>query len=1407
MNQALERGSANAEIIELARRHCTKMRFTATVGGGMAEAVSRLPVGSRVVHCPYANGAESSNLEWIAGDFYEENCVGCAFRTPTGELPNLASVFEARKAETEAAAAAEQHAREQQHASWRARVEHRRALRASLDLLPAQVIDDLGLIDHDPTSEVDIDQQAVALSRLTALAERASEAFTAEVIDMSLSLVRDIGCFRLLTPLRLVAAQRQGIAQLVLSEALSTLRQAPRIEAGRCVAELGGHLRPADLTDDVLRSLVFLAGMPSEDEFGRRRGNALNEPAALRVAASASPDAVVTVLKDMLPRPRMASSLVTRLGAPVVPIVNTDLDRASAAEAIMALASTHPEVASRVVTRLSDSLGVDDEDSYNTYATARIQRALAAMVVLEVGDVRLQIESAGATAGEELRKRLFGVYQQVEHFMDLGSARRLPGDPRPEGERYAQLLDLLVEVALKRAGGDWGHHTAYDAAQLVERLAKHQPHWALEHLDQLLGAFLRAVAEIDRPPSSLLTVVDATPGVITAMEEYDRQQSHSATARELLDAVEHAADADALGVCRTLCSVLREERDNEWSANVAWRVIRVLGRIGQNHGDQTTVLRVILPTLHTYLVDAEASLRAIALNAWIDIAVHHPVPSSVADLLPALIKDNAVRVAEALLRAARSLVWNDETREELTQYACRLSLLLDPHDNRDLLKSALSTLRHLCEGPRRPLAERVALQRAHDIAGRRDEVASYDLREVLGGRWTETASRSAEMAQLRLQLARDPRINDRLNQSDDEEICDLLECGPGLSALTLQDLTDAACELDRRWPLASAEFVEVASRAGRPDDAAAVARAVLDATPNVPAFDPNRSLLQPYLDGAEFDAVALNGGDVSAKARQLLERLAGAEDEDETALSGLHEQLSSIAKIRLLLAGEDPQDPTEGNAGRHRSPAAALCERADALERAASDLDRHAQRVTPTAEYVRKYVSLCRIAEHLIRYDAAELDADATTGTAEQTAAKRQAEILREHLARSFAPDDPLAAPLADAAESVASITSGEVVAATLASWVALSVPILAIRGPRRRREFRSGSDDNGVDTSERQVAVVLASIDGRLITGPLVLRPTSVYELRLEVRPDKWPEWADHLDAELIGHLTETEIELPTFSWDRPAAADIDPDVSGEGTLILRFNLGAGQPAPPFRVSLRWRGERDGALLSEYVDVAGHTELRFRPFDATRDFLTKDRVYDEKLLALYERLRAAGFDEEQLQAFCRLFTAICRAGISITWSKKYKRGTSDRERDFHDDLFERLSNEPELGGRVERGSPLALGYLDVRHDGITAELKVEKKVPVTSESARHYMSQPAQYGSADGSRLSILCILDLSEKTSPLGTPENYFFPLQPAIHGVDEPTAPPLVVTIVINGNVPVPSWYSRRKTRLQAPPGEKP
>lgn len=65
------------------------------------------------------------------------------------------------------------------------------------------------------------------------------------------------------------------------------------------------------------------------------------------------------------------------------------------------------------------------------------------------------------------------------------------------------------------------------------------------------------------------------------------------------------------------------------------------------------------------------------------------------------------------------------------------------------------------------------------------------------------------------------------------------------------------------------------------------------------------------------------------------------------------------------------------------------------------------------------------------------------------------------------------------------------------------------------------------------------------------------------------------------------------------------------------------------------------------------------------------------------------------------------------------------------------------------------------------------------------------------GARLSILVVLDMSRKVLPIGTPENYLFVLGPKQHGMTDPRSLSVVVTLVINGNLPVPSSWSRRKT----------
>ncbi|MFD7002212.1 FAD-dependent monooxygenase [Streptomyces mirabilis] len=61
--------------------------------------------------------------------------------------------------------------------------------------------------------------------------------------------------------------------------------------------------------------------------------------------------------------------------------------------------------------------------------------------------------------------------------------------------------------------------------------------------------------------------------------------------------------------------------------------------------------------------------------------------------------------------------------------------------------------------------------------------------------------------------------------------------------------------------------------------------------------------------------------------------------------------------------------------------------------------------------------------------------------------------------------------------------------------------------------------------------------------------------------------------EAELISHFTPNEAETPAYLRPRRPSTDGPVTLNATGTLILRFALPAGHPAPPFLVHLRRRG------------------------------------------------------------------------------------------------------------------------------------------------------------------------------------------------------------------------------------------
>ena len=160
IERATEIGKANQEIIRLARNFCGHLEVVISGGVGLVEQMTGLPIGMRSFRCPYAKAAgfAGMNLEHIALDFYDRNCVGCKERLPV-RLPNLLQLVEERDRELQTREERSRLAAEEERARVEARVSLRRVLREGADAIKAGIFDILDRLDLSPT---DADRRVLA---------------------------------------------------------------------------------------------------------------------------------------------------------------------------------------------------------------------------------------------------------------------------------------------------------------------------------------------------------------------------------------------------------------------------------------------------------------------------------------------------------------------------------------------------------------------------------------------------------------------------------------------------------------------------------------------------------------------------------------------------------------------------------------------------------------------------------------------------------------------------------------------------------------------------------------------------------------------------------------------------------------------------------------------------------------------------------------------------------------------------------------------------------------------------------------------------------------------------------------------------------------------------------------------
>ena len=666
----LELGHENARIMELAANHCRHMRFVESGGRGMLEQVSGLPLNARRVECPVAIGNMSGmRLDDVTFGFYAEHCVGCAMRNPTGRLPNLETEALTRQHQAEAKEAK----RAEELLVWgvaRARrIERRRSLRATADPATAGILDDLDVLDPDPAVDVDSDATAAARRRLMTVSGRAADRFDERVVDELFDAVQSVGLAELLEALRHLASRRPEFAERLVTAALATLRTFPSLEAGRCLTDHPELIDVAAVDDTVIWAVVALAGSktPGDHHFsGPIPVVQANDPGPLRVIADLCPNKLIARLGKMLPRPAVTGIIVNPVHQP---LQVSDFDRGAAAGAIEHLVSTHLELAVQLLPKLAVSLGVPPEDSYDPGTVGNAERALARMFIASPTRVPGLVENAGRHASEKTRDGLVGSVRHAVNMVDTEYVHRRAHDPVTTPEEEAAVIQAAFAFLLARTNESWGHQVTFSAAESIEQMGRWHRDALAGHLDATLGAFVTLTRHRLTEPTSLLTST-AAPDPLAGMEAWSRKNSLYQSGQRLLNAIESASSTDPLAVCETITALITGERDSDLGPEVVYQLLATLGEIGRRHGNQPGVLQASVPVLHTYLVDADPVSRAAALKAWTTIGGTHSLPSTVADLLPALVSDPYVVMVDAVLAAARRLPWPDQ--ESRIRWPCML---------------------------------------------------------------------------------------------------------------------------------------------------------------------------------------------------------------------------------------------------------------------------------------------------------------------------------------------------------------------------------------------------------------------------------------------------------------------------------------------------------------------------------------------------------------------------------------------------------------------------------------------------------------------------------------------------------------------------------------------------------------
>ena len=322
----------------------------------------------------------------------------------------------------------------------------------------------------------------------------------------------------------------------------------------------------------------------------------------------------------------------------------------------------------------------------------------------------------------------------------------------------------------------------------------------------------------------------------------------------------------------------------------------------------------------------------------------------------------------------------------------------------------------------------------------------------------------------------------------------------------------------------------------------------------------------------------------------------------------------------------------------------------------------------------------------------------------------------------------------------------------------------------------------------------LIAFIDDMPLVTPQQLEPQLTYSLKFKIKGITWHSDSEKLHINLVTTCPQEDYSVSNFVLQKPDNLDSN---EYEGEIKGQINFKSAQSLFSEEISfvVGCAFKLSDNTFNE-IPVIGHNQIQFRIVERDKwGLFSGYRRLDSHIVKLLHSLlnKNQSIRDELTELIPVLESLTCLLGI-YSQGAVFKKSKSISEAEFQSEVLRDLRSR--LGQDVEEHPSQAGGNTDIRYRGVIVELKVEKLNGNREHICKKYTKQPTQYEGAEGRQISVLLVLDLTEKKNPTGDIRNDIFLVDVPTHGGKDNNKqyPSKAFVFIVNGNIKSPSEYSK-------------